>query len=315
MKQAAAPSGTSKDATKESILLSELNKLQEGRDRFKAANELYVQRHPELRTILDEFMANVIESKPSDILKFAVSYFAGLRTSGGSGFPVLAIVGPPGVGKTTLVKMLMDRNPDAFQFHVETTTRTPKAGEVNGVHFNFVTKEQFDAMVANNEFLTHRQVYQNQYGTTIKALEQVRQRNKICIMDVDIETTHLIRASSLESKLLFIAPKSIEALELRLKKMQKDNELTIARKVEKGMEDMAYGTEPGVFDEVIVNDKLEPCYREVVFTLLSWYSKCTSINVPDAADEKEQKAAAAAASAAAGGTGTGGGAGAKSEKK
>jgi len=297
MKQAAAPSGTAKDATKESILLSELNKLQEGRDRFKAANDLYVSRHPELRSILDNFMASVIENKPSDILKYAVSYFAGLRTSGGGGFPVLSISGPPGVGKSTLIKMLMERNPDAFQFHVETTTRAPKAGEVNGVHFNFVSSEQFSAMIANNEFLTYRQVYQNQYGSTIKAIEKVRARNKICILDVDVETTNLVRASSLESKFLFVAPKSIDALELRLKKAQKDNEVVIAKKIEKAMEDMAVGTEPGLFDEVIVNDKLEACYREVVFILLSWYSKCTAINVPDAAAEDKEggkKAAAAA---------------------
>ena len=289
MKQASAPSGTSKDATKESILMSELAKLQEGRDRFKASNELYIQRHPELRTILDEFMANVIENKPSDILKYAVSYFAGLRTNGGVGFPVLTITGPPGVGRTTLTKLLMDRNPDAFQFHVETTTRAPKPGEVNGVHFNFVSNEQFNAMIANNEFLTYRQVYQNQYGSTIKAIEKIRQRNKICILDVDMDTSTLVRASSLESKFLFVAPKSIEALDARLKKAQKDNEVTIARKLERAMTDVAYGTEPGNFDEVIVNDKLEVCYREIVFALLSWYSKCQGINVPETSVEADTK--------------------------
>lgn len=290
MKQAAAPSGTAKDATKESILLSELSKLQEGRDRFKAANEQYVQRHPELRTILDDFTASVIETKPSDILKYAVSYFAGLRTNGGSGFPVLTITGPAGVGTSSLVKLLMERNPDAFQYHVETTTRAPKPGEVNGKHFEFVTTEQFNAMIANNEFLTYRQVYQNQYGSTIKAIEKVRARNKICILDVDFDTTSLVRASSLESKFVFIAPKSIDALEARLKKTQKDNEVTIARKVSKAMEEVAFGTDPGNFDEVFVNDKLEPCYREIVFTLLSWYPKCGGIQIPDAAAVKPEAA-------------------------
>lgn len=298
MKVAAQPSGTSKDATKESILASELAKLQEGRDRFKAANQNYINRHPELRTILDDFTANVIQNKPSDILKFAVSYFAGLRTNGGSGFPVLCISGPAGVGKTTLIKMLMDRNPDAFQLHVETTTRAPKPGEVNGVHFDFVSAEQFNAMIANNEFLTHKHVYQNQYGTTYKSIEKVRLRNKICILDADLDLVFTVRDSPIESKFLFIAPKSIENLEIRLKKAQKDNELTISRKLEKAMEEIAFATEEGNFDEVVVNDNLADCYRETVFTLLSWYTKCQDLKVPDTAeaDSKEGKRTGAAQS-------------------
>jgi guanylate kinase len=289
MKVAAKESGTERTATKESILQSELNKLQEGRDRFKLANQKYINAHPELRTIMDDFMASVVENKPSDILKFAVSYFGALRTSGTAGFPVLCVTGPPGVGKSTIVKMLMERNPDAFQFPVETTTRTPKKEEKDGVHFNFVSSEQFQTMITNGEFLTYRQVYQNWYGTTLAAFDKVRRRNKICLMDTDVATTDLVRASSLESKYLFIAPKSVDALEKRLRKINRDTDVIIARKIEQAMEDMTKGTEEGLFDEVVTNDNLEACYRDTAFTLLSWYTRCQALNMPEGLEAADKK--------------------------
>jgi guanylate kinase len=304
MKVAAKESGTERTATKESILQSELNKLQEGRDRFKLANQKYINAHPELRTIMDDFMASVVENKPSDILKFAVSYFGALRTSGTAGFPVLCVTGPPGVGKSTIVKMLMERNPDAFQFPVETTTRTPKKEEKDGVHFNFVSSEQFQTMITNGEFLTYRQVYQNWYGTTLAAFDKVRRRNKICLMDTDVATTDLVRASSLECKYLFIAPKSVDALEKRLKKTNKDTDVVIARKIEQAMEDMTKGTEEGLFDEVVTNDNLETCYRDTAFTLLSWYTRCQALNMPASLEAAEKK-----------GSGGGDKAGAKGDKE
>ena len=281
MRVAAAPSGTSKDATAESILASELNKLQEGRDRFKLANQKYIANHPELRTIMDEFMTNVVENKPSDILKFAVSYFQGLRTGGGSGFPCLIVTGPAGVGKTTLVKLLMERNREAFAFPTEHTTRPPKAGETNGAHFNFVTAEEFNAINAGSGFITARQVQQTMYGTSINACELIRSRGKICVLDVSIDVQMQVRQSSLECKYLFVSPKSIEALEHRLKKAQKDNEVTIRRKVDEALEAMANATEEGAYDETVVNDKLEDSYRELVWALLTFYPKCQGITIPE----------------------------------
>lgn len=281
MRVAAAPSGTSKDATAESILQSELNKLQEGRDRFKAANQKYIANHPELRTILDDFMSNVVENKPSDILKFAVSYFQGLRTGGGSGYPCLVVTGPAGVGKSTLIKLLVERNRDAFAFPVEHTTRPPKAGESNGVHFHFISVDEFNAMNGTGEFIGARQVQQTMYGTSVKAIEKERARGKICILDVSMDVQQQVRLSPLECKYLFISPKSIDALEERLKKAQKDNEVTIRRKVDEALEFLAVATEDGAFDETVVNDKLEDSYRELVFALLTFYPKCQGITIPE----------------------------------
>lgn len=90
-----------------------------------------------------------------------------------SGPAPLVVVGPSGVGKGTLINMLMQKYPAQFGFSVSSTTRSPRPGEIDGVHYNFVDKAKFEESIARNEFVEHANVHTNFYGTSIRAVEQV----------------------------------------------------------------------------------------------------------------------------------------------
>ena len=91
-----------------------------------------------------------------------------------NGHTPIVIAGPSGVGKGTLIGMLMKQFPGAFGFSVSHTTRGPRDGEVNGVHYNFVDRSAFEAGVQNNEFIEHANVHTNMYGTSFNAVNTVR---------------------------------------------------------------------------------------------------------------------------------------------
>ena len=91
----------------------------------------------------------------------------------------VVIAGPSGVGKGTLVKMLMDKYPANFGFSVSHTTRGPRPGEEDGVHYNFVEKAAMQTAIDNNEFLETAHVHTNIYGTSIAAVEKVKAEGKV----------------------------------------------------------------------------------------------------------------------------------------
>lgn len=137
-------------------------------------NKCYVDRHPELRTIIDEFVAATISFKPDDIVKFAATYFSDLKKNGKLGPKPFVIAGPSGVGKGTLIDKLLTKYPETFGFSVSHTTRSAREGEVNGVHYNFVSKPAFEEAVERGDFIEYAKVHANYYGTSIQAVEKVR---------------------------------------------------------------------------------------------------------------------------------------------
>ena len=95
--------------------------------------------------------------------------------------------GPSGAGKSTIIKMLMTDFPDDFGFSVSHTTRKPRAGEVDGVHYHFSTHDDINAAVARGEFLECAQVHTNLYGTSRAAVEAVQSAGRICVLDIDLQ--------------------------------------------------------------------------------------------------------------------------------
>jgi len=91
----------------------------------------------------------------------------------------VVFAGPSGVGKGTLVKMLMDKYPTLFGFSVSHTTRGPRPGEEDGVHYNFVAKDDMEAAIARGEFIETAFVHTNIYGTSIVAVEKVMSQGKV----------------------------------------------------------------------------------------------------------------------------------------
>lgn len=136
-------------------------------------NKRYVDAHPELQQLLDAFVTAVITHKPPDIINFGLFFFNNIRSNGRFGPCPVIIAGPSGVGKGAIINRLLTTYPDIFGFSVSHTTRPPRSGEIDGVHYNFVTKGEFEEAVERGDFVEYAKVHTNFYGTSLQAIEKV----------------------------------------------------------------------------------------------------------------------------------------------
>ncbi|KAL5278955.1 GUK1 family protein [Megaselia abdita] len=174
----------------------------------------------------------------------------------------LVICGPSGSGKSTLLKRLFAEYPETFGFSVSHTTRKPRAGEQNGVHYHFVSAEQMSTLIGNDEFIETATFSGNQYGTSKQAVYDVQAQGKVCVLDIEIQGVEQIKKSHLDPVYIFNMPPTVEDLEKRLKKRGTETEETLAKRLEAAGREMAYGQAPGNFDIIVVNDDLDRAYEE-----------------------------------------------------
>jgi len=175
----------------------------------------------------------------------------------------VVIAGPSGVGKGTLIEKLRAEFPKLFGFSVSHTSRAPRPGEEDGVHYNFTTAEKILEDVAAGKFIEHAEVHGRHYGTSIAAVDKVRAEGKICVLDIDVQGCRAARAKNLLAKYLFVAPPSTAALEARLRGRGTEDESAIATRLGNAQKEIDAKDEPGLFDAVIVNDDLETAYSEL----------------------------------------------------
>jgi guanylate kinase len=186
-------------------------------------------------------------------------------TSSSSPLP-LVICGPSGVGKGTLLEYLMkEALPDNFAFSVSHTTRGPRPGEVDGVHYNFTEKDSILKMIDNGEFMEYAEVHGNYYGTSYAGLAQP---GKIVVLDIDVQGVQKVKVAVEEGKIagaryVFIRPTNLEVLEKRLRDRGTETEDAILKRTANAKAEMEYGEVEGNFDKVVVNDGLEEAKVEI----------------------------------------------------
>uniref|UniRef100_A0A8C7XBL0 Guanylate kinase n=1 Tax=Oryzias sinensis TaxID=183150 RepID=A0A8C7XBL0_9TELE len=180
-----------------------------------------------------------------------------------SGPRPVVLSGPSGAGKSTLLKKLMKDHEGVFGFSVSHTTRNPRPGEEDGKDYHFTTRELMQEGIDNGEFIENAEFSGNMYGTSKAAVEDVRAKNLICILDVDIQGVRRIKETDLNPIYISIQPPSIEILEQRLRDRQTETEDSLQKRLEAARIDMELSKEPGVFDVVIINDDLERAYEEL----------------------------------------------------
>ncbi len=168
---------------------------------------------------------------------------------------LVVVAAPSGAGKTSLTRALIDRLnargvPAAFS--VSYTTRTPRAGEQNGVHYHFVDEVMFEALVRKGEFLEHAHVFGRRYGTGRAVTESLLASGKQIFLDIDWQGARQVRERLPgQTLLLFIHPPSLQELERRLRARGQDSEDTIRRRMRDAEEEIAHA---GEFDHAVVND-------------------------------------------------------------
>src|SRR5258707_3093113 len=145
---------------------------------------------------------------------------------------------PSGAGKTSLVKALMEREP-RIRFSVSYTTRKPRPNEIPGRDYHFVTMERFAEMAANDEFLEHAQVFDNCYGTGVRAVEEALVNGEQLLLEIDWQGAAQVRARLPEARSIFILPPSRDSLAQRLKARSTDTEAVIPGRLKDAARDIA----------------------------------------------------------------------------
>lgn len=172
----------------------------------------------------------------------------------------IVISGPSGVGKGTLISMLMKEFPSMFGFSVSHTTRAPRNMEKDGVHYHFTEKSVMEKEIKSGKFLEFASVHGNLYGTSVEAVEVVTDAGKRCILDIDVQGARSVRASSLEAIFIFVCPPSMEELEKRLRDRGTETEEQILKRLRNAQAEIEQGKSSNIFDFILYNDNLEECY-------------------------------------------------------
>lgn len=178
---------------------------------------------------------------------------------------LIVLTGPSGVGKGTLVKTLLHRYPELF-LSVSATTRAPRPGEVNGQHYYFISRNEFERMVAEGEFLEWAEFAGNYYGTPRQPVEQKIAQGKWVILEIELEGARQIRRNFSAALKIFIAPPSLLELEYRLRGRGSESEEAIARRLERAQAEMEAAPE---FDIQVVNDDLEEALHQIEAALFT----------------------------------------------
>lgn len=167
---------------------------------------------------------------------------------------------PSGAGKTTLCQKLLEAMPD-MQMSVSYTTRQPRAGEVDGVHYSFIEKERFQAMIADAAFVEWAEVHGNYYGTSRRRIEEICAAGKDVVLDIDVQGARQIRQVFPDSVHIFVLPPSREALRQRLEGRMSDAPEVIARRLQKSRDEIR---EYRRYNYVIINDLLDAALQELL---------------------------------------------------
>ena len=175
---------------------------------------------------------------------------------------LIVISGASGVGKGTVLGILMEKRKD-LTFSVSATTRPPRPGEVDGVHYSFVTKERFEEMIAQGEFLEYDAHADNYYGTP-RAQAEEKLEHGFVLLDIEPKGAMQVRQAMPEAVLIFIMPPSMEELERRLRGRGDTPEDQIQKRMQRAVWEME---QRSWYDYVVVNDDAQRCADEILYIL------------------------------------------------
>ncbi len=172
---------------------------------------------------------------------------------------LFVISGSSGVGKGTVIEGFLKRNPD-FNLSISYTTRSEREGEVDGVNYFFVSKEDFKKSIENNEFLEWAKFSENYYGTKREFVQKSLAKNKDLLLEIDTQGALQLKEKMPAAVLIFIAPPSYQDLEFRLRNRNTESEDAIEKRLDFVKIELKNSEH---FDYRIVNDKIEDTITEL----------------------------------------------------
>lgn len=173
---------------------------------------------------------------------------------------MLVLSSPSGAGKTTLSKKIQQSD-NSFEISVSHTTRKPRANEVDGLDYHFVSKEKFKTLLKENAFYEHAEIFGNYYGTSKSSINKITKNNHNVLFDIDWQgSEQLSRFKELNLVKVFILPPSKEELEKRLIARNQDDKEAIKRRMLAYSKDIVHQKD---YDYVLVNDNVENCFNNI----------------------------------------------------
>uniref|UniRef100_A0A4W5N4H7 Guanylate kinase 1a n=2 Tax=Hucho hucho TaxID=62062 RepID=A0A4W5N4H7_9TELE len=221
----------------------------------------------------------------------------------------VVLSGPSGAGKSTLLKNLLKEYEGVFGFSVSRkcalhqspgncvkgvsyrnkyliacshpldTTRSPRPGEENGKDYHYVTREYMQASINKGEFIESAVFSGNMYGTSKASVQAVKDKNLICILDIDMQGVRAVKTTDLNPIYVSIQPPSMNILEKRLRDRNTESEESLQKRLDAAQVDMEISKEPGIFDIVIVNDNLDDAYGKLKDALIEEIKKVQKNNL------------------------------------
>lgn len=176
---------------------------------------------------------------------------------------IIIISGPSGVGKGTIIEQLRARRPE-LGLTISATTRKPRVGEKNGVHYYFLSNQEFDQKVENMEFIEWCYVHSDRYGTLKSEVEKHLNQEQSVIIEIDVQGAKKIKKTALPSISIFIKPPSLNTLIDRLKLRQTETESVIRKRLETANIELNAIAD---YDYVVTNDTLEKAV-EAILTII-----------------------------------------------
>ncbi len=253
-----------------------INKDQELYAYFIQRNETLVEdnynfltQRPEIKQLLNDYMANILLHKPDDVFKFTKDYFSILADKPNIS-KVLTIVGPSGVGKGGLIKRLCQEFPQ-MAYSCSHTTREKRTNEVEGEDYYFVSKEKFLDLIIKNELIEHNVFLDYYYGTTKSEVKRLTSVDKIVIMEIDVNGANSIYSSGIDSNYIGFLPPAQDLVRARLKKRGGDTAEQINKRLELGESETSQIQNSSFYNYRIVNDVFETCYEELRNAVLALY--------------------------------------------
>lgn len=172
---------------------------------------------------------------------------------------LLVISGPSGTGKGTIIEQLMKAD-DNLVFSVSATTRAPRPGEVDGVHYHFMTVERYRELVAQNAFVEHAEVHGNLYGTLKSEVNERLARGEDVVLDIDVQGALNVIGSGIECVSIFILPPSLKVLRERLTGRGTETPEQVERRLHNAIEEI---THKDKYQYKVINDDLDAAVRTV----------------------------------------------------
>lgn len=185
---------------------------------------------------------------------------------------IIIITAPSGSGKTTIVKRLLSEQPALLGFSISATTRSPRAGELDGRDYYFLNEDTFKAQIAADAFIEWEMVYTGKYYGTLKTeIDRLWQQGKAPLVDIDVQGALNIKQQYPDQVItIFIQAPSMQELEKRLTARGTESKQSLRERLDKAADELSYAAQ---FDIIIVNDNLEKAISETTAVIGNFLQK------------------------------------------